>query len=296
MISRVKNFFREIYRNFIAIITTFSPKIASKIYYETKLKKKLNLKNPETFNEKLMWIKLNELDNNELVKKCADKYRVGEYVKDCGCGEILNELIGVYDSANEIKFDELPDKFVLKCNHASGYNIICKDKVKLNKKRTIRQLNKWLKTDYWKFVAEVQYRDIQKKIICEKYLETDGDMSIEDYKIYCFNGKPEFCLLCVGRNLGKPKYYFLDREWKILKINRLGLELNEDFKIDKPKSIDKMYEYAEKLSKPFKFVRVDFYDYKDKPIFGELTFTPAGCIDDDYTEEAQIELGNKIIL
>lgn len=268
--------------------------MASKIYYGTKLKKKLNLKKPETFNEKLMWIKLNELDNNELVKKCADKYRVREYVKDCGCGEILNELVGVYDNANEIDFDELPQKFVLKCNHVAGYNIICKDKEKLNIKKTIRKLNKWLKTDYWKFVAEVQYKNIEKKIVCEKYLEADGDKGIEDYKIYCFNGKPEFCMVCVERNLGKTKYYFLDREWKILKINKLGLELKDNFKIDKPKSIDKMYEYAEKLAKPFKFVRVDFYNYKDKPIFGELTFTPAGCIDGAYTENDQIELGKKI--
>ncbi len=285
---------RDLYRIIMAIISTFSPITTSKLYYRRKLKKKLNLKNPKTFNEKLMWLKHNEYENNDLIVKCADKYKVREYIKECGCEELLNELIGVYNNANEINFDELPNKFVLKCNHAAGYNIICPDKSKLDINKTKKQLDQWIKSNYWKYVAEMQYKNIEKKIICEKYLDSKDNNAIEDYKIFCFNGKPEFCMVCIGRNLGKPKYYFMDRNWELMRINPAGINAPSDFTIDKPQCIESMYDYAEKLSKPFKFVRVDFYDYNNKPIFGELTFTPAGCIDGNYSEEAQIKFGEMI--
>ena len=286
--------FRDTYRKLMAVISTFSPRTTSKIYYRTKLKKKLNLDNPVTFNEKLMWLKHNKYENDDLIVRCADKYRVREYIKECGCEELLNELIGVYDNAKEIDFDKLPDKFVLKCNNAAGYNIICEDKKKLDIEKTRKQLNKWLKSNYWKFVAEMQYKKIDKKIVCEKYLDSKDGNAIEDYKIYCFNGKPKFCMVCIGRNLGRPKYYIMDRNWSLMRINPTGINAPENFTIPKPKCIDQMYQYAEKLSKPFIFVRVDFYDYNDKPIFGELTFTPAGCIDGNYTDEAQKKMGDMI--
>lgn len=287
---------RTIYRKLIAIISNFSPELASKIYYRTKMHKKLNLKEPKLFNEKLMWLKLNEYSENELVRNCADKYKVREYVKKCGCEEILNELIGVYEKPEEINFDKLPQKFVLKCNHASGFNIICKDKNKLDKNKTIKQLKKWMKIDFWKYVAEIQYKGIEKKIICEKFLDSNDENAIKDYKIYCFNGKPYCCMVCVDRKFGKAKYYYFNKNWKLMRINEEGMEAPIGFTIEKPSSINKMYEYAEILSKPFKFVRVDFYEYNGKPVFGELTFSPAGNVDDNYTQEAHEELGKMISL
>ena len=290
----MKKVLREIYRNIMAIISQFSPLLTSEIYYFTKFHKKINLEKPKTFNEKLMWLKLNDYPYNNLITKCADKYKVREYVKQSGCEEILNNLIAVYDNVDEIDFEKLPDKFVLKCNHAAGYNIICDNKENLDINDTKMKLKKWLKTDYWKYVAELQYKNIDKKIICEDFLESNDKNAIEDYKIYCFNGKPLFCMICKERNTEKTKYYFMDRNWKLMKINKSVCK-NENIKmIKKPKFIEKMYEYAEKLSKPFKFVRVDLYEYKEKIIFGELTFTPAGCIDNNYTDKAQIELGKMI--
>lgn len=286
---------RELYRWFIALISSFSPKLASKIYYTTKLHRKLNLKKPKLFNEKLMWLKLNEYSDNELVTNCVDKYRVREYIKSCGCTEILNELIGVYDNVDEIDFDMLPEKFVLKCNHAAGYNIICSNKKNIDWKKTKAKLKHWMKIDYWKFVAEIQYKKVNKKIVCEKFLESTDGKALKDYKIYCFNGKAKICLICVERNLGKPKYYFMDKNWEILKINP-SLDFKEVKNIEKPKCFEEMLKYAEILSKPFKFVRVDFFDYKERPVFSELTFTPAGCVDEDYTEEAHKKLGEMIDL
>lgn len=288
--------FREVFRKIMAFISTFSPKLTSKIYYQIKLKKKLNLKNPKNFNEKLMWLKLNEYEHDKLVTQCADKYKVREYVKKCGCEEILNELIDVYDNVEQINFEKLPNKFVLKCNHGAGYNIICQDKSKLDINKTKKQIRKWLKSDYWKYVAELQYKNIEKKIVCEKFLESKDGNSIEDYKIYCFNGEPLFCMVCIGRNLGRPKYYIMSKEWELMRVNPTGINAPKDFKIEKPDCIDEMYEYARKLSKPFKFVRADFYDFNGKTIFGELTFTPAGCVDGNYLEETLLELGELIDL
>ena len=187
---------------------------------------------------------------------------------------------------DDIDFNKLPNKFVLKCNHASGYNIICKDKDKLDERKTKKQLKKWLKNDYWAMYSEIQYKNIERKIVCEKFLESKGENSIVDYKVYCFNGKADFIMICIGRNTGHIKYYYMDKNWKVMKVNDLGMETPDDFQIEKPKCVDKMFEYAEKLAKPFEFVRVDFYDYKDKPVFGELTFTPAGGL---YTSETLVQ-------
>ena len=291
----MKEKLRELFRKAMGIISNFSPTLNSKIYYFVKLHKKLDLKNPKTFNEKLMYLKLNKYGNDELVTKCADKYKVREYIEDNGCKEILNELIDVYDSVDEIDFDKLPNKFVLKCNHASGYNIICDDKSKLDIKDTKKKLKKWMKSDFWKYGSELQYRGIEKKIVCEKFLDSEDKNAIADFKIYCFNGKPKLCLICIERNLGKPKKYFVDKDWNLIpEINNLSEDEIKNFKLEKNENLNEMYEYAEKLSKPFEFVRVDFYSYKNKPVFGEMTFTPAGCLSKQYSNEASIKLGEMI--
>lgn len=285
---------KKIGKKILMLLSDISLKLNSQIIHLIKLKRFINLKQPKTFNEKLMWLKLNKYKNNQLISNCADKYKVRDYITECGCKEILNDLIGVWDNPEDIDFDKLPNSFVLKCNHGAGYNIICKDKTTENKDNIVRQLKKWMKEDYWKIYSEVQYKNIEKKIICERYLESKNNNWIEDYKIYCFKGNPKFIMVCTERNTGNTKYYFLNNEWKIMKINQLGLKTKEDFYIEKPNCIDEMFKYAEKLSSPFDFVRVDFYDYNGKVIFGELTFTPSACADNKYTSEALLELGNMI--
>lgn len=285
---------KKIIQKLLILISKVSPRLNSRVLYFIKLKKGLNLKNPKTFNEKLMWLKLNRYKENQLISQCVDKYAVREYIKKCNCEELLNDLIEVYNSPDEIDFNKLPRQFVLKCNHGAGYNIICKNKKELNIEKTKKQLKKWLNEDYWAMYSELQYKDVNRKIICERYLKSNNYDSLEDYKVYCFDGKPKFIMVCIGRNTGKTKYYFMDNNWKIMRINKLGLQTPNDFFIPKPKCIDKMFEYAEKISQPFKFVRVDFYECDGKVIFGELTFTPSACVDTNYTKEAQIYLGNMI--
>lgn len=283
-----------IYRNFRKIISTISPIWASKVFYWVAFGERLDLKNPKTFNEKLQWLKLNTYNNNSIVTQCADKYRVREYVKSKGCGEIINELIGVWNSVDEINWSFLPEKFAIKYNHGCKYNIICDDKSKLNIESAKQKLKKWRKNDGWRTYAEVNYKYIPKKIICEKYLNDGSGFLPEDYKFYCFDGKAKYVMICVGREKGKPKFYFFDRNWKFVKLNKISKDLPDDFSIHKPKGMDTMFNYADKLSKGFPFVRADFYLINGKTIFGELTFTPGGCLDTGYLPEANMLLGEMI--
>ncbi len=275
------------------VLSHISPKLSSKVLYRILTHKKLNLKNPELFNEKLMKLKIDDYNNNDLVIKCTDKYLVRDYIKECGVEEILNEIYGVYNNAYEIDWDKLPNKFVLKCNHGCGYNIICTDKDKLDKEHTIKTLNKWMKKKFGYETSELHYPKIKPLIICEKYIETDAGVFPNDYKIYCFDGKPKVILTCTERQ-NNLRLNFLDLNWNELDI---GTKADRAESIpQKPECLDKMIEYAKILSKPFKYVRVDFYDFNGKPLFGELTFTPARCAAWYYSDEGNKFLGDMLKL
>ena len=274
--------------------TIISPKLNTKMHYKAIFKKPLDLENPQTLNEKVLWLKLNRYNKNPLVIKCADKYAVREYIKERGCEEILNDLINVYDSPEEIDWDALPDKFVLKWNFGAGMNIVCDDKSKLDKKATIKQLKKWGKCKYWLPHSEMQYKYAPKKIVCEKYLN-DGNGKLPcDYKLYCFNGTAKYVFLCMERETGHTKFYFFDRDWNLCRLNKDSMNAPADFKVEKPPFVDKLFEYAEKLSEPFPFVRTDFYIVGDKIYFGELTFTPSGGLDAKRPEETDLMFGKML--
>lgn len=278
-------------KRFMEWLTKISPTFSCKVLYLIRTKKWPNLKKPETFNEKTTWLKLNNYNNNRLVTKCADKYAIREYVNDNGCSNILNELYGVYNNFDEIDFDKLPNKFVIKCTHGCAYNIICSDKKDFNIEEARKKVNGWMKEKYGYATTELHYTKINPRIIIEKYLcDQNGKMPI-DYKFYCFNGKVECILVCSERE-DKLKLSYYDTSW-----NRLNYEKKEwsrSKKIKKPSNLDEMIKYAEKLSKNFPFVRVDFYDDNGIVIFGELTFTPACCCAPYYNEEGNRELGLKL--
>lgn len=282
-----------LFKKFIQFVGLFSDKLANKIMYRIHTGKKLDLENPKLFNEKLMKLKIDDYNNNELVSKCADKYKVQEYVKDCGLEQILNPIYKVYSNANDINFDELPEKFVLKCNHGCGYNIVCTDKTTLDIAKTRKVLNKWLKIKFGKGSRELHYLKIKPLIICEKYIETKAGKLPNDYKIYCFNGEPKLLLTCTERE-ESLKLNFYDFDWNELMLGHDKNRANQA--VEKPKCLPEMVEYAKILSKPFKFVRVDFYDLDNKPIFGELTFTPARCSAAYYNDEGSKILGEMLKL
>lgn len=151
-------------------LTVISPELNTKARYRAAFGRKLNLENPQTLNEKILWLKLNNYINNPLVAQCADKYRVREYVKQCGLEDILVELYGVYKTADEIPWETLPNQFVLKWNFGAGYNIVCTDKAKMDRETVISQMKKWGKEKYWLPHSEMQYKNYPKLIICEKLL------------------------------------------------------------------------------------------------------------------------------
>jgi hypothetical protein len=238
-------------------------KVTLKRKYIKRLGRKLNLKNPKTFNEKLQYIKL--YYRNSLITMCADKYRVRDYVKEKINDDILVPLLWVSDKPKDIPFDELPTSFVIKTNHGSGMNILIKNKV--NKNEVVEKLKKWLKINFYIFYREWAYKNIKKKIIIEKYL---GE-NIKDYKIFVFNGKAKFIQVDTDRFIDhKRNFYNLNWEMQNIKY----LYENTSKEIEPPYNLDRMIFYAEILANGFPFVRVDFHEVNKRLYFGELTFYP----------------------
>ena len=240
-----------------------------KKFYKNAFGNELDLENPVTFNEKLNWLKLNLKNPNATI--CADKYEVRKYIENKGYGYILNDLLGVYDNVEEIDIDRLPDRFVLKGTHGSGWNLIVKDKNKVNWKPWKLIMKSWLRQNFYYYGREWVYKDIKPRIICEKFLE-DSNKELLDYKIYCFNGIPKFIQIDVDRFTNHTANYY-DIEW-----NEMDFQYDDENsgrKIEKPKNLKQMLEISKVLSEEFEHVRVDFYEVDGKLYFGELTFFTA---------------------
>lgn len=284
-------------RCFCVLLTLISPVLNTKFLYYRRFGKRLDLAHPKTSNEKVLWLKLHTYYNNPLVTQCADKYRVREYVTGCGCGEILNELYGVYQNVNDIDFRALPDKFVLKCNYGFSMNIICRDKKQLDVANAKKKMKSWLHSKQHLYKSEMQYAAIPKRIICEKYIETEDGNAPDDYKIYCCNGEPCYVMVCIGRNLGHPKFYYFDLDGNLQRqMSADGMAASDDFIYEIPSGWQEMIRYARILSRPFPFVRTDFYLSQGKVIFGELTFTPAAGLDQEKLSYTDNLLGQLIKL
>lgn len=255
----------------------FNDKLYLKILYYSRIGKRLNLKNPTTFNEKLQWLKI--YDRNPLYTRLADKYEVRKYIEEKIGEEFLIPLISVYNSVDEIKFENLPNKFVLKTTHDSGGIIVCTDKNNIDEKYIRYKLNKSLKKNYFYHGREWPYKDIKPRIICEKYMEDTNSKDLKDYKFMCFNGKVKCILVCSERNSSEGvKMDFYDDKWKIINMRRYGRRSSNEL-IIRPKNLEKMIEISEELSSEIAFLRVDFYEINDKLYFGELTFYPASGMD-----------------
>lgn len=290
--SKVKS---KIAACFYYTLSPISPSQTSRLLYWRKFKRPLDLKAPKTLNEKIMWLKLNTYSCDPLVSQCADKWRVRDYVESVGWGKALNQIYGVWDSAAQIPWDTLPNSFVLKCNHGCGYNILCPQKEILDINNTTQRINKWMHTDFWRYYAELQYQDIPKRILCEKYLG-DGKRLPRDYKVYCFHGRPLYILVCDGRELQRTRFYFFDSDWNFCPITQDGLTVPTDFSMRKPMCFHEMLACAARLSKPFPFVRADFYEVEGRLVFGELTFTPSGALDTRRLPETDIMFGRLLKL
>ncbi len=269
-------------------VTRISPDLNIKLRYFLTHKRLFPAKNPQTFVEKLLWLRMNYYNNSPLVIQCADKVGVRDYVEKNGYGHYLNDIHGIYDSVDDIDWDKLPQRFAMKWNFGASYNIICSDKSALDIEKTKETMKKWGKTEYYLPYAEMQYKYCKKKILVEKYLDTEQGFLPYDYKLYCFNGKCRAILFIADRdNTEEKKGAFFSPAWDYLGLP--GYRYKEfDTLPQKPESLEKMIECAEVLSKGIPFVRVDFFEYNKEPIFGEMTFTPASGL-----KPAQIDLDGK---
>lgn len=247
-----------------------------KLTYWAGTGKKLRLKCPVTFNEKLQWLKL--YDRRDLYRICADKVRVRDYVAQKLGEEYLIPLLGVWERAADIDFETLPRQFVLKCNHNSGLGMcICKDKDKLELTRVRRELDAGLRQDYYYHQREWSYKDLPRRILAEAFL-SDGSGSLADYKIHVFNGKARFILVCADRFEGSGLTEdFYTPDWEHMDIRRPGIP-NAKKPQEKPALLEKLVECAEILGQELPFVRADFYVCGGKIYFGEMTFYPAGGV------------------
>lgn len=274
------------------LLYKISPELDLKILFIIKQGYKLNLQNPQSYNEKIQWIKLNE--KNDLMPKCCDKYLVRQYVESKGLKDILNEIYWQGFNPKEIPFDSLPDKFVIKATHGSTFNIICKDKSKLDKKKTIKLCQKWLKHKFLPCYGEWFYGKEKPRIIVEKYLEQKESDQLYDYKIFCFNGKAKYIRFDSDR-FENHKMDVYDISWNKLEGYSMGYP-NSNKEIEKPKNLDKMIEIANVFSKDFKHVRVDLYNINGEIYFGEMTFTNGSGFDKFEPRAFDYKMGGELQL
>ena len=248
-----------------------------------------DLKNPKDLSE--IWIK-RVLDGKIMeLAYLADKYAVRDFVTERGLGNILTPLIAVYETADEINFDELPSRFALKANYGAGRNIICFDKSKLDLEQCREKVRMWLKPGVYSF-AERHYNQIPKKIVCEEFIDDGTGGFPVDYKFRCIHGKG-YCILGVdGREVGHGTYLPYSVEWEpIPEYYRGGEESTAHDLLPRPANLKEMIETAEKLAKGIDLVRVDLYSNGSRIWFGEMTLTPAGCIFHRWTKKALVDMG-----
>jgi len=279
------------YFKFLRLLNKISPTINTKFYYFISHKKRLNLKEPKLFNEKMLYLKLKNA-NNPLIIQCVDKYRVRDYVESKGLPHILNDLISVYDSIADIDWKSLPNSFAMKLNTGSGNNLICRNKDDLDIEASKLKLAKFLANDDYLIYSELQYANVRKKIIVEKYLDQLDCEAPQDYKFYCFRGKVKYLQVnkWYKNHQVKSSIYNLDNLKQYGSFNHYIERAFEE-----PENFLEMIDIASKLSQDFPFVRVDLYNINHQVIFGELTFTPCGGTI-DFPSELDKEMGDLIEL
>lgn len=237
--------------------------------FKCSMKKELNLDNPQTFNEKLQWLKL--YDRKPEYTTMVDKYAVKKYVADIIGEEYIIPTLGVWNHFDEIDFDKLPNQFVLKCTHDSGGIVICKDKNKLDLKSAKKKIEKCLKRNYYWSSREWPYRDVKPRIIAEKFLSDEGKEDLADYKVLCFHGEPKIIEVHMGRFNANHTADNYDTFWNKTDIEQLDLPKTNEL-MPKPVFLDEMLHLSRLLSKDLIHIRVDWYFTNNRLYFGELTF------------------------
>lgn len=300
LVRTVKNPFRMV--NYLGrrnMLNWMNDELYLKLLFRSKLGYFPHLKKPQTFNEKLQWLKLH--DHNPLYTTLVDKYEVRKCISDMIGDQYLIPLLGVWDKFDDIDFNSLPNQFVLKCTHDSGGLVICRDKSEIDINAVRKKFTKLLKKNYYWQSREWPYKNVEPRIIAEKYMENEtGAYSNEndeliDYKLMCLSGKVKFVFTCTERFTDSGlKVTFFDMNWDKMPFERHYPASEKE--IAKPLNFDSMVELAEQLSKLIPFVRVDFYEISGKLYFGELTFYPGSGFEEFIPGKWDRNLGDLIEL
>lgn len=264
-----------------------------KLMYYCIMDRRVNLKNPQTFNEKLQWLKL--YNRNPAYTMLVDKYEVKKYIEETIGKEYVIPTLGIYSSFDEIDFDKLPNQFVIKCTHDSGGVVVCKDKTKLDINAARKKINKSLKNNFFYIGREWPYKNVKPRIIIEQYLDDHKNEDLNDYKFMCFNGKVKCSFVCSGRRSEDGlKVTFFDLDWHKMPFERHYPYSKKE--IEQPKNYRKMIELSEKIAKDLPFARIDFYEVESKVYFGEITFFPGNGTEEFTPEKYDYLLGSWIKL
>ena len=286
---------REKYGLFRLIAPLVPDKLWLKLMFRIRGGYWMDFNNPKTISEKLFWLKLNYRDPQ--LTMLVDKYRAKEYLKNKVGEQYVLPALGVWEKADDIDFDKLPNQFVLKCNHASAYGmVICTDKSKLDIKKARKTLQNCLDSNYYLYGREWPYKNVKKCIFCEPYLENKDKSPLVDYKFYCYGGKPEYFMYSVGEATHTVRNHKFDMNCKSIDyLFKVKPTITEE-EIHLPDNINEMIEIARKLAVGYQHIRVDMYNIDGKIYMGELTFFSGGGFINIVNEEYMLSLANKIDL
>lgn len=261
--------------------------------YHSCVGKKLNLKDPKSFNEKLQWLKLH--DRKPIYTTMVDKYAVKDYVASVIGEEHIIPTLGVWDRFDDIDFEKLPNQFVLKCTHDSAGLVICKDKTTFCVEKAKEKIELCLKRNYFYSGREWPYKHVKPRIIAEQYMEDKNLQELRDYKFFCFNGIVKCFKVDFDRFVEHHANYY-DREKNLLRFGEIECPPKFSEVIDIPNNVDQMIDFAEKLSNGIPFLRADFYNVDESIYFGELTFYPASGFGPFTPEEFDLIMGRWLSL
>lgn len=269
------------------------------IRYRCNMGRWIHWNNPTLYQEKLQWLKV--YDRCEMYTQMVDKFAAKEYAAGVIGEEYIIPTLGVWDRFDDIDFDSLPEKFVLKTTNGGGNSgvVVCTEKSELDRVAAKKCLENSMSNSIYSNYREWPYKNVIPRILAEVYMSDDSEFNqdgLTDYKFTCFNGEADNVMVCCGRSSGNTKFYFLDRNWEILPLNKLGLMVDSSFRLPKPDCLDQMFDLAGKLSKGIPFLRVDMYYVDGHPYFGETTFFPASGFDPNILKETEVRFGNRIKL
>ena len=278
----------------LSLFRVIPDKSMLQLQYWIKLKRKLNLESPERFTEKIQWYKLNY--KNPVMPRCSDKYTAREYVTEKGLAHILTELYAVLEKPEDINLEVLPDKFVLKLSNGSGTNLICRDKSQLAKEELIQTFHRFLFQVNANPGREWPYMQSKPVIIAEQLLEDEAHINnaVNDYKIFCYDGKPEYIICITDRYSDQCNHLVYDTQWNKIPVASEGARIDADS--PKPQNLLEMLDVAAKLSEGFPFARIDLYSLKNQIYFGEITFYPWSGYMEFEPDTFDYVLGEKFVL